>query len=814
MHRSFHPIDAVTRASGHAIIRGIPSVNFFQGALMGNGGLGAVVCVRPDAVMVHFGHNNVWDIRTAENNKDRIGVFQDIFDRLKALPDTLRLLTDDPWYAEYLKITQENYGHPYPRPFPCGTAVFGFDRREVEGVGYHLDIGTGLCEVQLLVAGAPVTVQLVMDMESDVLWLRTLDADGRPVRSPFNRVRLWPDWETPKAFPSATVDPDSESYLGFRQTLPFQLPDENGVTPEDPHPKDRAFRLSVTVNAILQQRLRAKVDGLLDPLEPLERAVQSEQPFVAAVRLFEGLSSVLPVTPTSPPLPDAPAFDSAHENTRSVWAGYWSKSAVVLDDQQLEAVWYHNLYFLNCATRPGVMCPGLFANWTFMNIGTTWHGDYHMNYNTQQPFWVTFSSNHVDKHLAYVEMVEFVTPVSRAWAKDYYQMRGAFFPHSLYPTEMTINPYPVPTWGWEVFETPWTVQSLWWHYTYTMDRDFLAARAFGPIKDATLFMVDYMTRPDAHGPAWGDDRYHVFPTVPPELYGVSPGFKRNADGLIDLTLTRFLFNAFTAACKALDREEEEADTLVIIREILLHYPEFPTADSPRGTVFVSVAGEHPDIVYNVPASMVTVFPGEEHGLHSPPDVLAMALRSYRQQQNEGGNELVFLNLQAARLGALDLDKFKRQIAYCLQPNGTYGLLALQSQGRYEDVTPFDYMTTMGIFFENFGLPVVINECLLQSYTGILRFFPNWPAERSAEFYTLRAVGAFLVSARWEGGTVQTLKIESEKGGTVRFYNPWPGEKVTVVADDDAGITVIPVRQEGDPLAFDTRAGVVYWVDRA
>lgn len=118
MHRSFHPIDAVARASGHAINRGIPSVNFFQGALMGNGGLGAVVCVRPDALMVHFGHNNVWDIRTAENNKDRIGVFQDVFDRLKALPDTLRLLTDDPWYAEYLKITQENYGHPYPRPFP------------------------------------------------------------------------------------------------------------------------------------------------------------------------------------------------------------------------------------------------------------------------------------------------------------------------------------------------------------------------------------------------------------------------------------------------------------------------------------------------------------------------------------------------------------------------------------------------------------------------------------------------------------------------------------------------------------------------
>ena len=52
------------------------------------------------------------------------------------------------------------------------------------------------------------------------------------------------------------------------------------------------------------------------------------------------------------------------------------------------------------------------------------------------------------------------------------------------------------------------------------------------------------------------------------------------------------------------------------------------------------------------------------------------------------------------------------------------------------------MRNMGIWFENFGLPVVINECLLQSYDGALRLFPNWPLDRAAEFRTLRAVGAF------------------------------------------------------------------------
>ncbi len=89
---------------------------------------------------------------------------------------------------------------------------------------------------------------------------------------------------------------------------------------------------------------------------------------------------------------------------------------MALDDQTFERMWYHNLYFLNCAMRAGVTCPGLFANWSYRTIGTAWHGDYHLNYNTQQPFWVTFSTNHVDKHLPYVDLVDHILPLSQRWA--------------------------------------------------------------------------------------------------------------------------------------------------------------------------------------------------------------------------------------------------------------------------------------------------------------------------------------------------------------------------------------------------------------
>jgi len=788
-------MNAYEIAQQHPMVRDTPSVNFFEGAILGNGGQGAILCVRPDAILLHFGHNNVWDIRLSENNRDKIGTFQEIFEKISRIPSDYKLLTDDPWYNQYLKIAQQNYRKPYPRPFPCGSLVFGFDRRRVEALGYELDISAGQCRVNLLVDGKPQYADIFADMVAERLWLKTVDAEGHPVPGPFNRVKIIPDPKTPASLPHYTAHvSEGDRKLSFHQVLPYAEPIDTAPAPA--HARDKAFRLQVCVSADLKKNQELHVNGLWQEMEELERALSGSAPFVAVVELHEGLASSIPQdNPPATPTPTVAAFDAARQTSQQRWRDFWSMSALALADKELERTWYHNLYFLNCAVRAGMTCPGLFANWSLGDIGTAWHGDYHMNYNTQQPFWVTFSSNHLDKHLPYVDMVHHLLPSSRAWAKNYYGMRGAFFPHSAYPVDMTMNPYPVPTWGWEVFETPWTVQSLWWHYQYSMDRDFLADRVFEPLRDATLFMIDYMMRPDAHGPQWHDDKYHIFPTVPPELYELRPGFQRNADGLTDLTLTRFLFNAFTEACTLLDRTPGEQATLAAIQEILEHYPAYPTAQTELGPIFCSVRDEEPGIVYNCPVSTITVFPGEEHGLHSAPEDYALALNAYRHQQNEGGNELVFLNLQAARLGVLDLEKFKRQVAYCRQANGACTNKVLQTKGRYPDTMVFDWMGDHGIWFENVALPVVINECLMQSYTGIIRLFPNWPSGKDAAFQSLRALGAFLVSCERRNGTIINLEIHSEAGGVCRLYTPWAAASLSI-------------RQGTDPVTFSESDGIL------
>ncbi|KAA6301104.1 MAG: hypothetical protein EZS26_002752 [Candidatus Ordinivivax streblomastigis] len=772
-------MDVVKRAHRHPIVLNKPAVNFFEGALLGNGGMGVVVTTRPDAISFHFGHNSVWDIRVAENHRDEIGTFDQVMQKAKALSPNLRTIYEDKGFQDYLSMTADNYRKPYPRPFPCGTVLLGFDRREVELIGHKLDVANGLCEVYLLHKGVKNTLEVFTDMDSDILWFRLVDEHKRVLPSCFNRFRIIPDRDTPKDFPSYTKKETSTS-LGFRQTLPYQEPEQ--YDKEKGHPKDKAFRLDARLNFSLEDGVHYSTLGIADPLQPLERhIVKDGKPFIGNVVLTEGLASEIASKPEENPLPDMNGYQASRNKSDALWKAYWDKSGVELSDTFLEQIWYWNHYFLNCAVRAGVTCPGLFGNWSYGKIGTEWHGDYHLNYNLQQPFWLPFSSNRLDKNLPYVDMVYHLLPISRQWAKEYYGMRGAFFPHSAYPTDMTLHPYPVPDWGWEVFETPWAVQGLWWHYTYSQDIDFLRDRAFEPIKDAVLFLVDYMKRPDAHGSQWKDERYHIFPSVPPELYGLQPGFKFNYDTQADITLAKFVFNAYMEAVDVLKISRQEAALVKDVKTVLSKMPEYSTTESAQyGTIYTSVPGENDKMVYNVPATMMHIFPGEEFGLDSPAETYRMLVNTFRAHQNEGGNEIVFQNLQAARLGILDLERFKRQVNYALLPDGTASDFALQAGGRYSDNTDFKYMERMGIWVENFALPVVINECLMQSNNGAIRLFPNWDKKNDAMFSTLRAVGAFLVSCKLSEGNILYLHILSEKGRLCKLKNPWGSLSVQLV----------------------------------
>ena len=142
----------------------------------------------------------------------------------------------------------------------------------------------------------------------------------------------------------------------------------------------------------------------------------------------------------------------------------------------------------------------------------------------------------------------------------------------------------------------------------------------------------------------------------------------------------------------------------------------------------------------------------------------------------------------------------------------------------------------GGMLENSGATVAINDMLLQvrsakltvadphsclhtncipcscnqwqSHAGRLRFFPVWNSTvlGPASFVTLRAYGAFLVSAAIDSaGRLSDVSIQSEMGGTCVFE--WTDGRTPSVLSSGKAVAVAEV--EASTFAFATVAGGRY-----
>ncbi len=820
-------LDGFRIAKRHQILRDLPTPNFFEGMLLGNGDIGLCITVRPDALGLHVGKEDSWDIRVSEDHYQYVLPFDELlklWDRAseeakrQGKPDLLYLENSIDFFREYTMKVNSSYAKSWPRPWPCGIVWMHWDSRQVRVLRQTLDPSNGLFTLDLEhddLRGkrGKVTVRCFVNWNTGHVSV----SSDEP--APFVSITYCPNLDSQAQLPPPEIDGRAgEGFAEFSgyQHFPATLP-----TPENPNPphtdKDRNFALNGRVQGSWV------VEGLAESRERLGRLGPSskeaywdfnsppcvflrsekEQPFRLDLTLFtprDHADNVAFARSEVARLAQVP-LKQLQQETEEGWKDFWSRSAVELEDKQLEKIWYHNQYFLACCLREGKLAPGLFGNWTSGKIGTAWHGDYHMNYNTQQVFWGIFSSNHVDQNLPYVELVENLLPMAQNYAREKFGLPGAFFPHSAYPVPSQVVPYPAPPWGYEVCETPWTVQSLWWQYLYTLDKQFLK-RVYPLFRAATDFVVAFVKKES-------DGKYHIVPSASPENWGCTVDCRLNKDCIMDLALVQFLLDATIEASKVLNVDEGERDKWAEVRNNLAPYPK---TQGPYGEVWLDVLNAPPDHVYNIPVTLAPVFPGDQVGIGRNEEYLGIARRTAHTIRLEGGNDLVYQPLIRARLGMLDLKWFKNEVRYCLLPNGITGDRPRQIDGRYNDTLDFDFMMRMGVWTENLSLPAVLNECMLQSFTGTIRLFPNTQGLGQARFRDLRAVGAFLVGASYDGKAISEVTLFSEKGATAKLVNPWPKSQLKVTRVKDSQPVTVAVK--GEIAQFPTQAGERYRLEPA
>ena len=745
--------------------------------LLGNGDLGVCVTLRPDALGLHIGKEDVWDIRVSEDHYQHVLPFDELLKlwerageeaKRQGKPDMTYLENHIDFLREYTQKVSSSYRKPWPRPWPCGIVWIKWDSRKVRLVRQTLDPADGLFTAEfvhddLKGAESPFTLFALVNRTTNhiCIW-----AEGP---APIESVLYLPNWDREARLPA----PEAGNFAAERKFTGFQRLPSIAPTEASPNPPASPNDSSFAIAGVYKlDRFR------LDVILATPADAKQNREFVEPEAARQSARS--------------PAEIRA-ESAKS-WSGFWNKSAVEFADSDLERIWYHNQYFLACCLREGKLAPGLFGNWSSGRIGTAWHGDYHMNYNTQQVFWGVFSSNHPEQHLPYVDLCEKLTVVGEAYARDKFGLPGAFYFHSAYPVPSKVNPYPAPPWGYEVCETPWTVQSLWWHYLYTQDRDFLK-RIYPMLRAASVFLAAYVKK-------GGDGRYHIIPTVSPENWGFTVDMRLNKDCIMDLALSQFVLKGAAEAAGILNLDATDREKWLDIANNLAPYP---TVKGPYGEVWLDVPGAPAEWIYNVPVTLAPVFPGEQVGIGVNAQQLEIAKRTARTVRLEGGNDLVYQPFIRARLGMLDVAWFKQEVHYCLLPNGIANDRVRQTGGRYAETTDFDFMMRMGVWTENLSLPGVLNECMLQSYTGVIRLFPNTKNLGPAKFRDLRAAGAFLVSASWNGRSVADVSILSEKGSPLRLVSPWPKLKVT---------PAVEIKYEGETAVIPTRAGQRYTITRA
>ena len=558
-------------ARRHRIVREIPTPNFFDGMLLGNGDIGLCVTVRPDALGLHIGKEDSWDIRVSEDHYPHVLHFKDLLElwrrageeaKRRGRPDMLHLETNIEFFHEYTQRVRSSYAKPWPRPWPCGIVWIHWDSRMVRLVREVLDISEGLLTLDLRhddLRGSlrRVRVLCFVNQETGHISVSTREP------APFLSVAYYPYTDREARLPLPELrhhaEADHAEFLCV-QRFPAVAPTDQQPDPP-PSPEDRSFALC--------GRLHGEWKSESSPRDPARVFLLSgrTQPFRLDLTLFTTRDDPDNVNraPAEARRLAAMPVSELQRSSSLWWRSFWSRSAVEFADRELERIWYHNQYWLACCLREGKVAPGLFGNWTSGRIGTAWHGDYHMNYNTQQVYWGVFSSNRVEQHLPYVELCENLLPIAESFAREKFSLPGAFFPHSAYPVPSKTIAYPVPPWGYEVCETPWTVQSLWWHYLYTLDEDYLR-RVYPLLRAAAHFLAAYMTKGE-------DGYYHVIPTVSPENWGFTVDFRLNRDCIMDLALARFLFKAAAQAARILKLDSEERNRWLEIQARIAPYPK-------------------------------------------------------------------------------------------------------------------------------------------------------------------------------------------------------------------------------------------------
>ena len=492
-------------------------------------------------------------------------------------------------------------------------------------------------------------------------------------------------------------------------------------------------------------------------------------------------------------------------NCAEITAHDFCRSWIRLPKTEYSTPWYWGIYEAMSARRPSKFAAGYVAPWYQSNF-VNW-GHHILTYEQTKTNLGLLATNHAELLEPWFRLCLDSKEKLQKYASDFYKCRGTAYPHAISGTGTVISST-VTLNGtiMNISTTGETVKYAWDYYDFTGDTDYLRDVGYPILKEAALFYHDYLLT-DENG-----EKY-IFPSRSQEC--VTPPGTLNefmTNSLIDLALFRFVLSRAAKSAEILSvddelREEWENDVKALRNDYAVWSDgTWKTAEDIDD---ISMNYGNPSVSDLCPICITD----EVDKWRGSDDMKSAAQKSVDKfvDRNSMPWDMSYGIISRLRMG----DKEYARLALELLPKCREGGNLNRS-----DACDYDENNEMKpdgqhSFFVDKGsayLSEVITEMLLQSQGGIIRIFPAYPEDLGdAAFFSLRARGAFLVSAEIRDCQPAYAIVRSLRGNKCRFMNVFGG-KISV-RDLETGEKISFEEVDGD-IIFNTEEAHEYAVENS